>query len=99
MRTYSLEEDVVDEVLKTAGMLGQHNDSAGCESTIPGLMPYKLSHCALLKMQMVTVQKSNLTTLSLSNIYMAEPFYDYWYYTTRQHTKSLFFGEIIFQYL
>ena len=49
MRTYSLEEDVVDEVLKTAAMVGQHNDSAGCESTIPGLMPYKLSHYALQK--------------------------------------------------
>ena len=38
---------ILFEVLKTAAMVAQHNDSAGCESTIPSLMPYKLSHCAL----------------------------------------------------
>ena len=30
-----------------AAMLAHNNDSVGCESTIPSLMPYKLSHCAL----------------------------------------------------
>ena len=77
--------------------------SASCESTIPSLMPYKLSHCALQicrwYLQFWTVQNSYLTTLSLCNIYMAEPFYTHWYYTTWQHTKTLFCGEIIFQYL
>ena len=38
---------ILFEVLKTAAMVAQHNDSAGCESTIPSLMPYKLSHCGL----------------------------------------------------
>ena len=38
---------ILFEVLKTAAMVAQHNDSAGCESRIPSLMPYKLSHCAL----------------------------------------------------
>ena len=38
---------ILFEVLKTAAMVAQHNDSAGCESTIPSLMFYKLSHCAL----------------------------------------------------
>ena len=32
---------------EVAAMVPQHKDSAGCESTIPSLMPYKLSHCAL----------------------------------------------------
>ena len=27
------------EVLKTAAMVAQHNDAAGCEFTIPSLMP------------------------------------------------------------
>ena len=35
------------EVLKTAAMVAQHNDSAPSESTIPSIMPYKFSHCAL----------------------------------------------------
>ena len=35
------------EVLKIAVMVAQHNDSAGCESTIPSLMPYKHGHSAL----------------------------------------------------
>ena len=80
-----------------------NNDSAGCRSTIPCLMPNKFSHCAQQRcrwfLEFRTVQKSNLTTLSLSNIYTTEPFYTYWYYATRQHTKTLFCGEIIFQYL
>ena len=41
---------ILFEVLKTAAIVAQaaqHNDSAGCESTIPSLMFYKLSHCAL----------------------------------------------------
>ena len=35
-----MEKDIF-EVLKIAAMVAQHNDSAGCESTIPSLMPYK----------------------------------------------------------
>ena len=38
---------ILFEVLKTAAMVAHHNDSAGCESTIPSLMPFKLRHCAL----------------------------------------------------
>ena len=30
---------ILFEVLKIAAMVAQHNDSAGCKSTIPGLMP------------------------------------------------------------
>ena len=37
---------ILFEVLKTDAMVAQHNDSAGCESTIPSLMPYKLTHYA-----------------------------------------------------
>ena len=33
---------ILFEVLKTAAMAVQHNDSAGGESKIPSLMPYKL---------------------------------------------------------
>ena len=40
-------KEILFEVLKTAPMVAQHNDSAGCESSIPSLMPYKLSNCAL----------------------------------------------------
>ena len=39
---------ILFEVLNTAAMVAQHNDSAGCESTIPSLMPYKLSHCTVI---------------------------------------------------
>ena len=38
---------ILFEVLKTDAMVAQHNDSAGCESTIPCLMNSKLSHCTL----------------------------------------------------
>ena len=38
---------IMFEVLKTAAMVSQHKNSVGCESTIPSLMPYKLSHYAL----------------------------------------------------
>ena len=40
---------ILFEVLKTVkiAMVAQNNVSAGSESTIPSLMPYKLSHCAL----------------------------------------------------
>ena len=38
---------IVFEVLKTAAMVAQHTDSAASEFTIPSLMPYKFSHCAL----------------------------------------------------
>ena len=34
---------ILFEVLKTAAMAVQHNDSAGRESKITSLMPYKLS--------------------------------------------------------
>ena len=40
-------KNILFEVLKIAAMVAQHNDSAGCESTIPSLMPYKHGHCAL----------------------------------------------------
>ena len=46
-RGYMVRKKILFEVLKTAAMVAQHNDSAGCESTIPSLMPYKLSHCTL----------------------------------------------------
>ena len=99
-RGYMVWKKILFEVLKTAAMVAQHTDSACYESTIPSLMPYKLSHCTLQIcrwfLEFWTVQKSNLTTFNLSNIYMAEPFYTYWYYTTQHHTKTLFWGEIIF---
>ena len=38
---------ILFEVLKTVAMVAQNNVSAGSESTIPSLMLYKLSHCAL----------------------------------------------------
>ena len=99
-RGYMVWKNILFEVLKTAAIVAQHNDFAGCGSTIPSLMHFKLSHCALQIcrwfLEFRTVQKSKLTTLSLSNIYTAEPFYTYWYYTTRQHTKTLFCREIIF---
>ena len=45
-RVYMVWKEILFDVLKTAAMAIQHNDSAGCESTIPSLMPYKL--CAAL---------------------------------------------------
>ena len=94
---------ILFEEMQTAFMVAQHTNSASCESTIPIIMPYKLSHCALQIcrwfLEFLTVQNNNLTTLSLSNMYMAEHFYTYWFYITQQHTKTLFCGEIIFQYL
>ena len=176
---------ILVEVLKIAAMVAQHNDFASSESTMPSLMPYKLSHCALQIcrwfLEFWSVQNSYLTTLSLctdrskavlllwifyvfvlscvcyvlcASVYMCfvvtcweradllalvcgvfcefvtfplvswvrcgtwlyrflifaplltfvtytwpKPFYTHWYYTTRQHTKTLFCGEIIFQYL
>ena len=102
-RRFMVWKKILFEVLKTAAMVAQHNDSASCESTIPSLMPYKLSRCDLqiwrCFLEFWTVQKINLIIPSLSNIYTAEPFYTYWYYTIRQHTKTLFCGEIISQYL
>ena len=101
-RLYGFEEELF-KVLKIAAMLAHNNDSVGCESTIPSLMPTKLSHCALQIcrwfLEFLTVKNSYLTTLSFWNKYMAKPFYTHWYYTTRQHTKTLFCGEIIIQYL
>ena len=41
---------ILFEVQKTGAMVAmvaQHDSSAGCKSTIPSLMPYKLSHCIL----------------------------------------------------
>ena len=68
-RVYGLEK-ILFEVLKTAAMVAQHTESAGSEFTISSLMPHKFSHCALQICQWFlefwTVQKSNLTTLSLS---------------------------------
>ena len=32
---------------KTAAIVAQHNEPAACKSTIPSLMPFKLSHCLL----------------------------------------------------
>ena len=94
---------ILFEEMQTGFMVAQHTDSASCESTIPSIMPYKPSQCALQIcrwfLEFLTVQNNNLTTISLSNKYMAKPFYTYWFYTTRQHTKTLICGEIIFQYL
>ena len=42
-----LGKNILFEVLKIAAMVAQHNDSAGCESTIPSLMPFKHGHRAL----------------------------------------------------
>ena len=93
----------LQEVLKTAAMVAQHNDSAACEFTIPSLMPYKLSHCALQicrwflnfeQLRKITLPHSVFQTYT-----RPKPFHTYWYYTSRQHTKTLFCGEIIFQYL
>ena len=42
-RVYMVWKTILLEVLMTAAMAVQHNDSAGCESTIPSNMPYKLS--------------------------------------------------------
>ena len=42
-RIYMVWKKILFEVLKTAAMAIQHNDSAGCKSSIPSLMPYKLS--------------------------------------------------------
>ena len=44
---YMAWKKILFEVLKIAVMVAQHNDSAGCESTIPSLMPYKHGHHAL----------------------------------------------------
>ena len=94
---------ILFEEIQTTFMVAQHTDSASCESTTPSIMPYKPSQYALQIcrwfLYCFTVQNNNLTTISLSNVYMAEPFYNYWFYTTQQHTKTLFCGEIIFQYL
>ena len=38
-----VQKKILFEVLKTAATVAQNNDSASCESTIPSLMPYKLS--------------------------------------------------------
>ena len=38
---------ILFEVRMTGAMVAQHDSSAGCESTIPSLMPYKHSHCIL----------------------------------------------------
>ena len=46
-RRFMVWKKILFEVPKTAAMVAQHNDSASCESTIPSLMPYKLSHCDL----------------------------------------------------
>ena len=46
-RGNKVSKKILFEVLKTAAMVAQHNDSAGCESTIPSLMHHKLSHYAL----------------------------------------------------
>ena len=95
-RGYMVWKQILFEVLKTVAMVAQNNDSAGSEYTIPSLMPYKLSHCALQIcrwfLEFWSVQNSYLTKLSLCNIYMAVPFYTHWYYTTRQHTNTLFCG-------
>ena len=94
---------ILQEVLKTAAMVAQHNDSASCESTIPSLMPYKLSHCALQIcrwfLNFEQLRKVTLLHSVFKKYTRPKPFYTYWYYTTRQHTKTLFCGEIIFQYL
>ena len=63
MRTYSLEEDVVDEALKTAAMVGQHNDFAGCESTIPCLMPLSFE-----QFRKVTLPHSVFQTYTWQNL-------------------------------
>ena len=47
MNIYMPWRKILFEVLKIAVMVAQHNDSAGCESTIPSLMPYKNGHRAL----------------------------------------------------
>ena len=44
---YMAWKKILFEVLKIAVLVIQHNDSAGCESTIPSLMPYKHGHRAL----------------------------------------------------
>ena len=44
---YMAWKKILFEVLKIAVMVAQHNDSAGCESTIPSSMPYKHGHRAL----------------------------------------------------
>ena len=41
-RGYMVWKKILFKVLKTAAMVAQHNDSAGCETRIPSLMPYKL---------------------------------------------------------
>ena len=46
-RGYMVWKKILFDVLKTAAMVAQHNDSAVCESTIPSLMPYKFSNRAL----------------------------------------------------
>ena len=38
---------ILFEELKTAAIVAQHNEPACCMSTIPSLMPFKLSHCLL----------------------------------------------------
>ena len=48
LRVYMVWKKILFWVLNTAAMAVQYNDSAGYESTIPSLMPYKLS-VALLK--------------------------------------------------
>ena len=54
---------ILFEVRKTGAMVAQHISFAGCESTIPSLMPYKLSHCILQIcrwfLELLTAQNSN----------------------------------------
>ena len=38
---------ILFEVRKTGAMVAQHDSFAGCESTIPSLMPYKRRHYIL----------------------------------------------------
>ena len=42
-----LKKKILFEELKTAAIVAQHNEPVGCRSTIPSLMPYKLSLCLL----------------------------------------------------
>ena len=70
---------ILFEVLKTAAMVAQHNDSAGCESRIPSLMPYKLSHCTLQicswflsfeQLRKVTLSHSVFQTYTQPNLFI-----------------------------
>ena len=94
-RIYGLEEDIVWST--------QDSCHGGTKQWFCRLWVYnpqsnalQLSHCGLQIcrwfLEFWSVQNSYLTTLSLCNIYMAVPFYTHWYYTTRQHTNTLFCG-------